>query len=196
MDWSDIGKMVGKAAPIVGTLLGGPAGGAVGGLVSQALGAGNDPGEVGEILKSDPAAYERIKRLEQEHERELKAMMLEAETAKLGQVNKTMRAEAASNDGYVRRWRPTFGYLAAISWALQSVAIAWSFVWAPEQAGQVSQAIAALTPMWGFAMAVLGISVHKRSQDKQVASGQQPGGGIIQALATRLQGGNKASGKD
>ncbi|QDP60311.1 3TM-type holin [uncultured Alcanivorax sp.] len=195
MDWSDIGKMVGKAAPIVGTLLGGPAGGAVGGLVSQALGAGNDPDEVGEILKSDPAAYERIKRLEQEHERELKAMMLEAETAKLGHVNKTMRAEAASNDGYVRRWRPTFGYLAAISWALQSVAIAWSFVWAPEQAGQVSQAIAALTPMWGFALAVLGISVHKRSQDKQVAAGQQPNGGLIQALTTRLQGGKQTSGK-
>ena len=196
MDWSDIGSMLGKAAPVVGTLLGGPAGGAVGGLISQALGTDAEPDKVAQMLDQDPAAYERIKKLEQEHERELRQMMLEAETSKLTQVNKTMRAEAASNDAYVRRWRPTFGYLTAIAWALQSVAIAWVFIENPEQSGQIAQAIGALTPMWGVALAMLGINVAKRSEDKQVSAGQKPAGGLIQAITQRVSGGNKTSGKD
>jgi hypothetical protein len=122
-------------------------------------------------------------------------MMLEAETSKMASVNKTMRAEAASNDGFVRRWRPTFGYLAAISWTLQSIAIAWVFIMKPEQAGDIAQAIGALTPMWSVVLAVLGISVAKRSQDKQVSAGQKPGG-LIQALTSRISGGSKTSSKD
>lgn len=188
MDWSDLSGMVGKAAPILGTLLGGPAGAAVGGLISQALGA-SDPEEVEQILKKDPAAYERIKKLELEHERDLRKMMLEAETSKLSQVNQTMRAEAASNDAYVRRWRPTFGYLTAIAWAVQSCAIAYVFIAEPQQAGQIAQAIGALTPMWGIALAMLGINVAKRSQDKQVAAGQSTQG-MMQTLSGMMKRGN------
>jgi hypothetical protein len=44
MDWKDISGLVGKAAPVLGTLLGGPAGGAIGGItpanVDQVLAAG------------------------------------------------------------------------------------------------------------------------------------------------------------
>ena len=196
MNWSDIGKMVGNAAPMVGSLLLGGPGAAVGGLVAQALGVNNDPNEVSKALKSDPEAYERIKRLEMENEQEFRRMVLESETAKLATVNKTMRAEAASNDGFVRRWRPTFGYLAAISWTLQSIAIAWVFIMKPEQAGDIAQAIGALTPMWSVVLAVLGISVAKRSQDKQVSAGQAPAGGLIQALTSRISSGSKTSSKD
>ena len=39
MDWSKVGDVVADAAPLVGTLLGGPAGGAVGGLVAKAGGS-------------------------------------------------------------------------------------------------------------------------------------------------------------
>ena len=38
MEWKDVANVVGKAAPILGTLLGGPAGAAVGALVASALG--------------------------------------------------------------------------------------------------------------------------------------------------------------
>jgi len=41
--------------------------------------------------------------------------------------------------------------------------------------------VTALTPMWGIALAVLGVNVHKRSQDKQVAAGQAPSG-ILNAI--------------
>jgi hypothetical protein len=178
-------SVVGKAAPLVGTALGGPAGGAVGTLVASVLGVQDDPTAVAQAIEADPRALERIKQMEIDHREELTRMNLEAETTRLAEVNKTMRAEAGSDDPYVRRWRPTFGYLTAGSWAALVGALAWSIAAAPEHAGTVSQVVAAVTPMFSVALAVLGINVHKRSQDKQVAAGQQPKG-IMQTIAERI----------
>lgn len=187
--WSDIAGVVGEAAPVVGGLLGGPAGSAAGRLVASALGVDDDPDQVQRALKDDPEALARIKAMEQDHIRELRRMSLEAETARLSQVNRTMRAEAASNDAYVRRWRPTFGYLCALTWAAQAGGIVYAIVATPAYAAELINAITALTPMWGVALAVLGINVHKRSQDKQVQAGQKPDGGMLGALTERLRSG-------
>ena len=196
MDWSDIGGMVAKAAPLVGSLLGGPAGGAVGSLVATALGSEATPEATAKALQADPAALERVRTLELENERELTRMHLEAETARLAQVNKTMRAEVASNDGYVRRWRPTFGYAVALAWVVQAFGIIGACLYAaiatPTEAGPIINAVgdmvSALDMQWAVALSVLGVSAAKRSQDKQVAAGQRPDGGLLGALAKRLAG--------
>ncbi len=188
MKWSDLGSIVGTAAPLIGSLLGGPAGGAVGGLVASALGAEAKPAAVAEALKADPAALERVRKLELDHQSDLTRMHLEAETARLAEVNKTIRAEIASNDAFVRRWRPTFGYLTAVAWIIQCTAISVSIVVTPESAANVALMVTALTPMWGVALAVLGVNVSKRSQDKQVSAGQSPETGLLGALAKRLAG--------
>lgn len=188
MQWRDIGRLVAQSAPLVGSLLGGPAGGAVGALVARALGTDPAPAAVAQALDSDPAALERVRALELSHKRELERMHLEAETARLTQINQTMRLEAGSQDAYVRRWRPTFGYLVAIAWLVQSAAIAWMFAMQPSAAGTVAQAVTALTPMWGVALAVLGINVTSRSRDKQVAAGQTPPPGLLGVLAERFKG--------
>ena len=185
MNWQ---QMVGKAAPLVGSLLGTPAAGAAIGIVANALGTDADPESIAKAMNSDPEAANKLRKLELDNQEALTRMTLEAETARLSEVNKTMRAEAASNDAYVRRWRPTFGYMTAAAWLLQCMAIAITIVWKPEHAGLVSQAITSLTPMWGVALAVLGVNVAKRSQDKQVAAGQQPPGGLMGAIAKRLAG--------
>lgn len=133
MDWSwdGVKEVVGKAAPLLGSALG-PAGGAVGTLIAAALGTENTPDAVGAAIKADPQALLKLQQLEKEHERELTRMMLESETARLTEINKTMRVEAAANDGFVRRWRPTFGYMVALTWLIQSVAIAWAMVGSPK----------------------------------------------------------------
>lgn len=196
MNWSDVGGIVAKAAPLVGSMLGGPAGGAVGGLVAKALGTDATPDAIGEALKADPAALERVRKLEMENEQELTRMHLEAETSRLTQVNKTMRAEAASNDGYVRRWRPTFGYAVALAWVVQAFGIIGACLYAaiasPTEAGPIINAVgnmvSALGMQWAVALSVLGVNVAKRSQDKQVAAVQQPGGGLLGAISKRLGG--------
>lgn len=184
--WDGVKEVVAKAAPLLGSALG-PAGGAVGTLIATALGVEDNPDAVAEAIKADPQALVKLEELERKHQRELEQMVLEAETARLAEINKTMRAEASAQDGYVRRWRPTFGYMVAITWLLQSVAIAWAMVGAPENAADLINAVTALTPMWGIALSILGINITARSRDKRASAGQD-GRSLLDRLADTLEG--------
>lgn len=64
MNWSDVAKVIGTAAPTVGTLLGGPAGAAVGALVATALGTANTPDAVNSILTANPDAMVKLQELQ------------------------------------------------------------------------------------------------------------------------------------
>lgn len=182
MNWSKIGKTLGSAAPLVGGLLGGPLGGVAGSLVASALGVDASPRAVDAALASDPAAIQKIREMEITHATELRRMSIEAETARLVEVNRTMQAEAASCDPYVRRWRPTFGYAVALTWIAQTVALVAVTVYAPFAAPETGamlinatgDAIAGLATMWAIALAVLGVNVTSRSRDKMVLAGQRP----------------------
>lgn len=196
MKWGDIGDAVGRAAPLLGTALGGPAGGAIGAMIASLLGVEAEPAAVGGALAADPAAAAKLRELEMAHQHELRLAVLQSETARLGEINATMRAEYAANDAFVRRWRPYYGYMVATTWGLQTLAIAAAIVWAsfitPEYAGEILGAVTALVGAlaahWGVALAVLGVNVAQRSRDKQVQAGQEPPPGILGALATRLAG--------
>lgn len=90
--------------------------------------------------------------------------------AAIEQVNQSLRAEIESNDKYVRRMRPTFGYLMAVTWAAQMLAIAYIIVFNTTQAGVVMSAMASLSAIWAVGLSVLGIYVYKRSEDKKITS--------------------------
>jgi len=112
-----------------------------------------------------------------EANRHLEAMAgLDAETdrAWLAEVNKTIRAEVASEDVYVRRMRPTFGYVVALTWAAQMGAVAYVIATDPAAAGSVVAALGSLGTIWTVGLSVLGIYVYKRSQEKQIAAGVPP----------------------
>jgi hypothetical protein len=96
MEWKDLKSIVGKAAPILGTLLGGPAGGAVGALVSSVLGVDNEPDEVHKALSADPSLLLKLREAEIQQQTQLQQMMVESETKRLSEVNETIRAELAS----------------------------------------------------------------------------------------------------
>lgn len=124
---------------------------------------------------------------------------LRAETESLKTINETMRVEYASGDKFKSYWRPAFGWALTITWTVQTVAIVVAichvvFV-APEKTGEVINALAALVGalavQWSVALAVLGINITKRSQDKHAAAGIAPPPGILGALAQRIAGGGK-----
>lgn len=86
MDWKDIGKMIGKVAPILGTVLGGPAvGAATGGVVSLISGAlGIEPAEatpdvIGAMIQGDPEALLKLKELEFRHKERFEELALEGD---------------------------------------------------------------------------------------------------------------------
>lgn len=126
---------------------------------------------------------------------------LENQTKQLIAVNATMQAEFKSNDPFVRRWRPFYGYAVAMSWAVQMIGFTLMFVWVavkhPTELATVVQQFAllsgALISLWGIALAVLGVNIGKRSDDKALAAGHPPNKGIIKSLTQRWLGDNKGA---
>lgn len=98
MNWSDIGNMVGRAAPIVGTLLGGPAGAAVGALVASVLNVPNDPDSVNAALAANPEALARVQELQINARVQLEQLAVTAESNRLQAEAAQYSAEAADRD--------------------------------------------------------------------------------------------------
>lgn len=98
MNWSDIGKAVGSAAPLVGTLLGGPAGAVVGSVIANALGVKDDPEAVSVALSSNPEAFARIQELQITQKTELEKLSLQARANELEYERSQYAAEAADRD--------------------------------------------------------------------------------------------------
>jgi hypothetical protein len=96
--WSDIGNMVGKAAPLVGTLLGGPAGAAVGSLVAAALNVNSDPESVNAALVGNPDALVRIQELQVNAKIQLQQLAVTLETTRIQAEGAQYSAEAADRD--------------------------------------------------------------------------------------------------
>lgn len=98
MDWKDIAGVVGKAAPIIGTILGGPLGGAVGGLVSSALGVDNTPDAVSAAITADPTALEKLKEAELNSKVQLQQLMITQEANQQQYQLGVYQAEAGDRD--------------------------------------------------------------------------------------------------
>ncbi|MEM7618412.1 MAG: 3TM-type holin [Pseudomonadota bacterium] len=104
------------------------------------------------------------------HAEEIARINMQQYEASLSEINQSLRAEISSNDIYVRRMRPTFGYLMAATWAAQMFGIAYVVVFKTETAAFVMQGMAALSTIWAVGLSVLGIYVYKRSEDKKIFS--------------------------
>ncbi|MCB9963729.1 MAG: ribokinase [Rhodospirillales bacterium] len=109
------------------------------------------------------------------HTETLAQLKSEEYRAQISEINQSLRAEIASEDPYVRRMRPTFGYLMAVTWAAQMLALAWVILEDPSHAPLVMQAFESLGLIWTVGLSVLGIYVYKRSDDKKSLSSGLPG---------------------
>ncbi len=118
------------------------------------------------------------------HVERIAEMAAQTDRTWLEQVNRTIRAEAQSDDAYVRRMRPTFGYIMALTWAAQMGAVAYVVAFEPDKAGPVIAAIASLGTIWTVGLSVLGIYVYKRSAEKLAAQEDRPG--FLSTLIGRL----------
>ena len=89
------------------------------------------------------------------------------DSSSLEEINKSLRAEILSHDPYVRRMRPTFGYIMAFTWAAQMFAVAHIMITDPGNASVIIEAIESLSAIWAVGLSVLGIYVYKRSEEKK-----------------------------
>ncbi|MDH5327770.1 MAG: holin family protein [Gammaproteobacteria bacterium] len=191
MDWSAVGKTVAGFAPLLGSALG-PAGTALGGLIASAFGVDNNPDAIQKAIQADPQAALKLREIESNNATELQRIVLANESKQLETVNATMRAEAASADKFTRRWRPTFGYVMAFTWTMQTllivVGVLYAIIARPENSGDIITAlgtmIGALSTQWAVGLSVVGVTAYKRSHDKQVLAGQKPESALGQILGS------------
>lgn len=202
MKWSDLGAKVASAgAQVLGGLIsGGPVGAGLAAVrvVATELGvphaeAESDPSVLAHALDRDPKVAARLREIESAERvrlRELSAELAKAELLadrdRIDAVNETIRAELASPSGYRAGWRPAFGYLLAISWGWVMFAIGFLLIERPADAPAAITAVANLFPMWSVALAVVGVSVIKRTEDKRVAAGAPTGPSLTRALVERI----------
>ena len=191
MSWEKVGSFIKNALPVLGSALGGPAGGAIGSVVSSVLGTDETPEAVLSKLQQDPDALSKLKQSELETRRDVLIASFQQQQNMLETVNKTIRNESNSDDPFVRRWRPFYGYCVSISWFVQMIGFAFVFIYVsitnPKELSGIIQQFAVLSGtligLWGIALTVLGVSVHKRSKDKAV--GEQKAPGLIKTLIDR-----------
>lgn len=193
MDWSNLGRKIADAAPLLGSALG-PAGGAVGSLIANTLGTQNDPDAIDAAMERDPEAALKLRKLESEHELELKRMVLaneqsarEEKTQQLLETQATMRAELTAESNYRAGWRPMIGYVMAFSFGIYTLvgaaALLWAVIKAPEQVPSlVSLGFANFTAMG----TVMGVNIARRSADKQAKISGEAQPGPIASLARRF----------
>jgi len=149
--------------------------------IAQNITGLDDPQAAADQVIADPALATQFKEKMLDHT----LAMREADNHQLEIVNATIRAELSSTDKYNSRWRATFGYMVAISWFVTFAglvaAVIIVVVKSPEKLGEVLTALGTMmantSMLWGVALSVLGITVHKRSTDKRAAAGvpEEPG---------------------
>lgn len=133
---------------------------------SVARGAGEALEGLSDALHRGEISTEDLSELNR-HTESLALMKSEEYRTQISEINQSLRAEIASDDPYVRRMRPTFGYLMAVTWAAQMLALAWVIVDDPSNASLVMQGFESLGLIWTVGLSVLGIYVYKRSEDKK-----------------------------
>jgi hypothetical protein len=100
LKWEDIKPFIAKAAPVVGTLVGGPAGPAVGALIASALGTEATPDAVMEKLKSDPDALLKIEKMERDERAHIREMELHTLQSELSDMQ-------SARDVHRSHWMPS-----------------------------------------------------------------------------------------
>jgi len=167
-----------QGLPLIVDALGGALG-QINNPIAQA--AARALGETGTALQTGAITPEAQAEANRHLER-MTELAQQEQTEALSQVNESLRAEVSSSDAYVRRMRPTFGYLVAITWTAQMLAVAYVIIFKTETASVVVDAVESLSTIWSVALSVLGLYVYKRSEEKragQVLDNKTAAQGIV-----------------
>lgn len=172
LEWKDIAGKVGKVAPLLGSLLGGPAGATVGAIIAAGIGTEADPTAIDKALTLDPNAAVKLAEIESTERVRLQELatqqaVAEIEAAKQAttDVNATMRAEAAAEHWPTWSWRPAIGFAVAFNIIVSSLLCVAIFIGvvigspvAATALGQLPTILGALAGINATALPILGVA--------------------------------------
>ncbi len=190
VNFAEIGKKIAALGlPLLANAIV-PGGGAVVSMIASALGlTDSTPDAIAQALQTNPDAAIRLKELEARHTERLEEIALQgrqaelaAQTEQQGNINRTMQAELNAPSAWKSSWRPMFGYMAAFGFGGLLAGLIVAIFKEPASAGKLVESATIILTMM---LAVLGVNIRSRSQDKQAAIPGRPIG-LIEAFATRL----------
>lgn len=179
MEWSDIGKTVASAAPLLGGALGGPLGAAAGSLISSFFGVDDTPEAVDEAIRKDPNAIIKLKQIESDNFKER---------------GETLRAMLESDAKNQHTTRPKIAYQAfQIVGAVALICISiWAYAVISMNVDMVQMVMngwpfvaAIIAPLTGLLYAYFGI-LRKERNDGIKAAGGNFSAGIIGSVINRI----------
>lgn len=121
MQWKDLPKLIGSAAPLIGGLIGGPAGAAVGQIAASALGVDATPDAVATALKTDPAAAVKLRQIEADERTRLAEIAAQ-------QVAAQAQSDAQNDQEVTKRWQSDMSSDSWLSKNVRPLCLTWSIV--------------------------------------------------------------------
>ena len=172
MNWDDIKNKIGKSAPIIATMFGGPMAGAVTKMIANTLGVDATPEAIGLELERNPDAMIKIKRLELERfkvEVDLEKTEMVTDAEKMESVNVTMREEFKATKWWTSAWRPFWGFASAIAFVILVgfvCYLAYSAIAENDSDAMtmIPQMVFAFTGLFAIPGAILGVTAWHRGK--------------------------------
>lgn len=127
MNMTDLGKAISQyGAPLLGTVIGGPAGGMIGQLVAHAFnGDLNDTEKLIQSIASDPEADIKLAQIESTYKLEIQRLLISSETERMKQVNENtadarkMNQQHNSNYPQILSSVVILSFMICIYWVVQ-----------------------------------------------------------------------------
>lgn len=128
--------------------------------------AGSALFEVRDAIRQGEISAEALKEANR-HAEKTQEVENEFDANTLNTINETIRRELASEDRFVRFWRPAFGYSVALAWLLTISTVCYVIIADYPNVTEIIASLVETTSLWSIALGVLGVQVVKRSQEKQ-----------------------------
>ena len=128
-DWTKVGQRLADIAPMLGTVVGGPAGTAIGSVIAATLGTANNPEAVLAEIKGNPEAALKLKELEHAERDSIRAQALAMAQNEVHLAGLEMADQQQARATHKDHWMPSLLTIllavmtAATTWGVMNVAI-------------------------------------------------------------------------
>jgi len=175
LKFKNLSSLVGKGAPLVGSLLLGNAGEKVGSMIASVLGVENNQDKIMEKLISDPDSFVKIKQLELSHKEELQKLQL----AEMQVVTADIQSARNRELEIIKTTGESEWHMPALAWFITAgyigLVFTLVFVTIPtDTSGAIMMLFGSLSTAWGAIVSYYYGSSHGSSKKDEVIANSSP----------------------
>lgn len=157
------------------------------GIAEQITGTA-DPAKQRQILQANPDLVAQLADAASKRESDYKLAELKVIADNEETTQETYRQELKSEHPYVWAMRPTFGYILALTLLLEAISVLYCVFEAPEALTSLATVLSSLSMVQSVALAVLGIYVKGRTDEKAIEQTGALAPGLMNSIGARIAG--------